>query len=121
MDTVPPLDPSDPAALLRAAAASLGGATPAGGSGVAGPAQHLPGSAAFLLASMLNHSCEPSLSVSWPHNNAVARFTAARDIAAHEQLTISYIDAEQGAAQRQATLRFAYGFACSCPRCREGA
>ncbi|KAL4448227.1 hypothetical protein ABPG75_005446 [Micractinium tetrahymenae] len=138
VDTVPPLDLSDPSALLRAAAASLGGSGAAAaafgaavpgsssggsssGSGAGSTAQHHPGSAAFLLASMLNHSCEPNLDISWPHNNAVARFTAARDIAAHEQLTISYIDAEQSAAQRQAALQFAYGFSCGCPRCREGA
>lgn len=128
VDTVPPLDLSaDPSALLRATAASLGGSTAAAatpyatiaGSG-GSAAQHRPGSAAFLLASLLNHSCEPNLDISWPRNNAVARFTAARDIAAHEQLTISYIDAGQGAAQRQAALQFAYGFACGCPRCREG-
>ena len=137
VDTVPPLDlTADPSALLRAAAASLGSSataaavpgtlTPGSSShssddGIGSPGQHLPGSAAFLLASLFNHSCEPNLVMSWPHNNAVARFTAARDIAAHEQLTISYIDAEQGAAQRRAALQFAYGFACRCPRCREGA
>ena len=48
VDTVPPLDTSDPAALLRAAAASLAGAD-------AGAAAHHTGSAAYLLASMLNH------------------------------------------------------------------
>lgn len=136
VDTVPPLDlTADPSALLRAAAASLGGSAAAAAvpgtftqgssgqssdSGTRHPGQHLTGSAAFLLASLFNHSCEPNLVVSWPHNNAVASFTAARDIAAHEQLTISYIDAEQGAAQRRAALQFAYGFACRCPRCREG-
>ena len=48
VDTVPPLDTSDPSALLRAAAASLSGAD-------AGAAAHHTGSAAYLLASMLNH------------------------------------------------------------------
>jgi len=48
VDTVPPLDASDPSALLRAAAASLSGAD-------AGAAAHRTGSAAYLLASMLNH------------------------------------------------------------------
>ena len=110
MDTIPPLDTSDPAALLRAASASLAGA--------ASPS-HRTGSAAYLLASMLNHSCEPNLDISFPANNAVAAFTAARDIARHEQLTISYVDVGQGVTQRRAALEFGYGFTCRCPRCLE--
>jgi len=144
VDTVPPLDLSDPAALLRAAAASLGGPPPsfdaaadltgaataedagtgataaAGEAGAEGSPAHHTGSAVYLLASMLNHSCEPNLDVTFPHNNGVVRFTAARDIARNEQLTISYIDAEQGTAARQHALEFAYGFRCRCPRCQEG-
>ena len=110
VDTVPPLDASDPSALLRAASASL--------AGTASVAHHT-GSAAYLLASMLNHSCEPNLDISFPGNNAVAAFTAARDIARNEQLTISYVDAGQGVAQRRRALEFGYGFTCRCPRCLE--
>lgn len=107
---MPPLDRSDPTALLRAAAASL--------SGAAAPT-HATGSAAFLLGSMLNHSCAPNLDVQWPENSAEVAFTAARDITAGEQLTISYIDSEQGVAARQDALSWGYGFACRCPRCVE--
>lgn len=54
VDTVPALPTLDHAALLRAATGLLSGTgTPA----------HATGSAAFLLASMLNHSCEPNLEV----------------------------------------------------------
>ncbi|KAI7842565.1 hypothetical protein COHA_003801 [Chlorella ohadii] len=114
VDTVPPLDASDPSALLRAAAASLSGAD-------AGAAAHHTGSAAYLLASMLNHSCEPNLDVTFPENNAVVSFVAARDISAHEQLTISYVDTGMGLQQRRSALQFGYGFTCGCPRCKEEA
>ena len=116
---MPPLDPSDPAALMRAAAASLGGGSLPGAAAAAG--QHHTGSAVYLLASMLNHSCEPCLDISFPRNDSFVRFSAARDIAAREQLTVSYIDAEQGTAGRQRQLEWAYGFTCRCPRCRDGA
>jgi SET and MYND domain-containing protein len=53
------------------------------------------GSALYLLASMFNHSCEPNMHVSFPHNDSTAVFTAARDIAAGEQLFISYLDTDQ--------------------------
>lgn len=112
VDTVPALDPSDPGALLRAAAAAI-----SGGGGL--PGEHQTGTAAFLLASMFNHSCEPNLAVTWPGNSAVVEMRAARDIAPGEQLTISYIDETLPRAQRQEALRFAYGFACGCPSCRE--
>ena len=107
-----PLDPSDPAALLRAASASLAGA---------GAAAHATGAAAYLLASMVNHSCEPSLDVAFPRNNAVLALTAARDIRAGEQLTIGYVDTGLPLARRRAELEFAYGFTCRCPRCVEEA
>jgi hypothetical protein len=77
-------------------------------------------SAAYLLASMFNHSCEPNVDVTSPRNNAVAAFRAARPIEAGEQLYISYIDQDGELAERQAELEFGYGFKCSCPRCREG-
>lgn len=113
VDTVPPLDTAlDPAALLRAAAASLAGA--------ASPV-HAAGSAIYLLASMLNHSCQPSLDVTFPRNDATLALVAARDVAAGEQLTVSYIDAGQGVAARREALRWAYGFVCACPRCVEEA
>lgn len=77
------------------------------------------GSALYLLASLYNHSCEPNVNVTFPNNDAVAVFTAARRIAAGEQLHITYTDVEQEADVRREYLAFAYGFTCQCVRCRE--
>jgi SET domain-containing protein len=77
------------------------------------------GSAIYITASLLNHSCDPNVIVSFPRGNATAVFSAARDVAAGEQLTISYMDSEQPVANRQEYLAFAYGFSCRCPRCIE--
>jgi SET and MYND domain-containing protein len=77
------------------------------------------GSALYLLASLFNHSCEPSVNVNFPGNDATAVFTAARRISAGEQLFISYTDTEQEVDVRQEYLAFAYGFKCQCTRCRE--
>jgi SET and MYND domain-containing protein len=46
-------------------------------------------------------------------------FTAARDIAAGEELTITYTDAEAAVSQRQQLLHWGYGFKCCCARCVE--
>ena len=45
--------------------------------------------------------------------------TAATRIAAGEQLCISYIDSTLPGEQRQQQLHWAYGFRCTCERCRE--
>lgn len=68
-------------------------------------------------ASAINHSCFP---------NAVQRFGpqgqieifVARDIAAHEEITIAYIDISYPYWKRQHSLSY-YGFHCSCSRCSE--
>ena len=66
-------------------------------------------------------SCEPNLDVTFPQNNALVALVASRDIAAREQLTISYTDTGLGLQQRRAALHFGYGFTCGCPRCVEEA
>jgi hypothetical protein len=111
VDTVPPLDMAgDPAALLKAAAAAVsGGGTPTSPQG----------SAAYLMSSMFNHSCEPNVDVTFPENNDQLTLVAATDLPRHTELTISYIDATAGRAARQEQLRFAYGFTCKCTRCAE--
>jgi hypothetical protein len=68
------------------------------------------GSALYLLGSLFNHSCEPNVHVTFPGNDSTAVFTAARQIAAGEQLFITYIDAGQELDARQEYLAFAYGF-----------
>jgi len=77
------------------------------------------GSAAYLVASLFNHSCEPNLDVVFPRNDATVALRAARDIEPGEQLSISYMDQGQPYAARQRHLRWAYGFACACALCRE--
>lgn len=48
-----------------------------------------------------------------------AVFTAARDIEPGEQVCISYINADLPVDIRQQQLQFAYGFHCSCAKCKE--
>ena len=78
------------------------------------------GTAAYLVASFLNHSCEPSLVQTFPGGDHRVRFTAARDIAEGEQLFTSYIDQDAPRAARREKLSWAYGFDCACPKCLDG-
>jgi hypothetical protein len=77
------------------------------------------GSALYLLASLYNHSCEPSVNINFPASDGTAVFTAARRISVGEQLHISYTDTEQEVDVRQQYLAFSYGFHCNCPRCTD--
>ncbi|KAI8111858.1 hypothetical protein M9435_004356 [Picochlorum sp. BPE23] len=77
------------------------------------------GSAVYVLASMLNHSCIPNVGVGFPRNTHEIRLTAERDISQHEQLCVSYIDSDAPVAERQQMLEFSYGFRCECEKCRE--
>lgn len=79
------------------------------------------GTAVYLLASLFNHSCGPNVDVTYPMNNSTAHFVAARDIAAGEQLCISYIDASMSVNARQQQLDWGYGFRCRCETCTEEA
>ncbi|GIL48648.1 hypothetical protein Vafri_5121 [Volvox africanus] len=99
-------DPSD----LAAAAAALVSDTAGGASS---------GSAVYLLASLFNHSCEPTLELSFPGLDGTAAFTAARDIAPGEELCVSYLDIGLPVHVRRQHLEWSYGFVCGCPRCRE--
>lgn len=81
----------------------------------------VPNSGRLAHASLTPRSCEPNLDVTFPGNNAIVSFVAARDISAREQLTISYVDTGMGLQQRRSALRFGYGFTCGCPRCTEEA
>lgn len=78
------------------------------------------GSAVYLLASMLNHSCQPNVDVTFPGNDAMISFVAAMDVPKHTELCISYIDADMSTKARQERLQFAYGFTCTCPKCVHG-
>ncbi|GLC55857.1 hypothetical protein PLESTB_001036400 [Pleodorina starrii] len=104
-----PLAGADPSDLAAAAAALV--------SGTAGGASS--GSAVYQLASLFNHSCEPTLELSFPSLDATAAFTAARDIAPGEELCVSYLDVGLPYAARRRHLEWSYGFVCGCARCRE--
>ncbi|GIL69527.1 hypothetical protein Vretifemale_455 [Volvox reticuliferus] len=99
-------DPSD----LAATAAALVASTAGGASS---------GSAVYLLSSLFNHSCEPNLELSFPDLNGAAAFTAARDIAPGEELSVAYLDIGLPVNVRRQHLEWSYGFVCGCPRCRE--
>lgn len=99
------------------AAAGRGGAE--GGFNLPDPGRG-NGTAAYLVASFLNHSCEPSLEQTFPGGDHRVRFTAARDIAEGEQLFTSYIDQNLSRGARREKLSWAYGFDCACPKCLDG-
>ena len=102
-------------ASLRAMAAgeAAGGAGDLGGG--AGN-----GTAAYVVSSFLNHSCEPPLAQSFAGGDHRISFTAARDIAEGEQLFTAYVDVEAPREARRGRLKWAYGFDCSCPKCLDG-
>ena len=78
------------------------------------------GTALYGAPSLLNHSCDPNVDVSWPHD-ATATFRAARAIERDEPLTVAYVDVDVDVAARREKLAFAYGFECGCERCVEEA
>eukprot|EP00727_Mastigamoeba_balamuthi_P014378 m51a1_g9565 hypothetical protein (609) ;mRNA; r:910920-912829 len=76
------------------------------------------GVALMTTGSMFNHSCEPS--AAWEGSldtGNTLRFVAARDIAAGEEVTISYVDQSAEWVLRQRALVGQYGFLCRCPKC----
>lgn len=105
------------------------------------------GLAVYRLASCLNHSCSPNATQSFhhcldavasdkhvidetpkqeqeheqdccrSHSNVNISITADRDIAAGEEICISYVDITKARWVRQQVLWEKYGFICQCPRC----
>ena len=71
-------------------------------------------------ASFFNHSCDPNALISVGETHAVS-FVAAREIAAGEEVCISYVATDLPHAERQHIFRHKYGFECACPVCRAGA
>ncbi|KAI0206406.1 hypothetical protein F4808DRAFT_118711 [Astrocystis sublimbata] len=67
-------------------------------------------------SSLLNHDCRPNLAF-FVDKNLTHQTHAVRDIAAGEELTISYLDALQVRSARQERTRDSLGFACSCAQC----
>ena len=65
----------------------------------------------------LNHSCRPNAVVVF-ERDSTATVAALRDIAAGEEVLISYIEEDRPLAVRRADL-VDYGFVCMCERCVE--
>ena len=121
-----------PPALARADLAarvlrenSFGVGAPSPESEAAGGAygQGSQGRAVYPAVAMANHSCLPSARASQEGageaDEAVPRrvLEARRDLAAGEEVTISYIPVTWMRAPRRRVLQTSWGFACDCPRC----
>ncbi|KAF2034793.1 SET domain-containing protein [Setomelanomma holmii] len=67
----------------------------------------------------LNHSCLPNAIFSPSYETGNVDIIAIRDIAAHEEVEISYICRIYYASrtERQKLLRDIWGFVCACPHC----
>jgi hypothetical protein len=76
----------------------------------------------YTLHSHMNHSCSPNVSVRHvDHRTALSRITviAKRNIAAGEELVVTYVDPSLGVRERRSQL-VAWGFGqCECDRCVE--
>merc|ERR1712007_414226 len=77
----------------------------------------MKGHGLFARLSAVNHSCEPNAEVLYVGSSTLI-LVARRQIAAGEEICISYIDhEEEDADERQRDLQ-SYGFRCDCRRCR---
>jgi Cupin-like domain/SET domain len=83
----------------------------------------LDGTAMYSTTCKMNHSCDPNIMVvyrrlpGWGRHFPLTAFSVTtRDVAAGEELTISYIDANESYEERTKALG-SYGFTCRCHRC----
>ena len=77
------------------------------------------GSCFYALQSCLNHSCAPNAHAFKRKDvdtDGSAVILAKRDIAAGEEVLLSYINESAPYHERQNALKD-YGFTCACPRC----
>lgn len=74
------------------------------------------GCALSVLMGWHNHDCLPSAQAIVDAAGLVT-IQALRDIAADEEVKISYVDATQDYEERRRTLEAHYGFECKCGRC----
>ena len=75
------------------------------------------GRACFPLAALLNHSCDPNCSRASQVSPWILSFQTTREVAAGEELCISYIDTNLPRSSRQYELKSVYSFDCLCERC----
>ena len=69
----------------------------------------------YLAASCFNHACAPNCEQR--ADGCCMKVTALRDVAAGEELTITYIELPQLAVDRQEDLSSGYYFQCQCALC----
>ncbi|EJD05468.1 SET domain-containing protein [Fomitiporia mediterranea MF3/22] len=74
------------------------------------------------LAGLLNHSCDPNVSVVFPRilsadKEPALHIVAIQDIPADSELLTSYVDVTLPVLQRQKDLKETYSFNCSCHSC----
>ncbi|KAI0253604.1 hypothetical protein BJV78DRAFT_1098144, partial [Lactifluus subvellereus] len=62
-------------------------------------------------------SCAPNALFRWNQEMFAAEVRALRPIARGEEVTMCYIPELEGYSSRQARLRDAYGFTCTCELC----
>ncbi|GLH16614.1 hypothetical protein R5R35_003652 [Gryllus longicercus] len=78
------------------------------------------GSALYALQSACNHSCEPNAAPNFPYSNFQLVMCAVRDIAAGEEICVSYLDdcaLGRSRHSRHKILRENYLFTCHCSKC----
>ena len=73
------------------------------------------GQGIYKQASVVNHSCQPNMTVSFSGREMIAM--PIKDIKAGEELTVSYVELASLAAERNDALQARYGFRCKCDRC----
>lgn len=76
------------------------------------------GKAIYLNAAYFNHNCNPNVvSNSRDYTNKVV-FTANRDIAIGDELTVSYVNTGISLEERGKVLKSVYDFNCVCSKCK---
>ncbi|TKA26514.1 hypothetical protein B0A50_05351 [Salinomyces thailandicus] len=86
-----------------------------GGEGIDGNRRKAAG--VFFEASRINHSCIPNATSQWEPSLQSLTVHAIEDIAAGEEITISYVEALRKREERQQSLKGRYNFDCDCPAC----
>ncbi|XP_042207985.1 SET and MYND domain-containing protein 5-like isoform X2 [Homarus americanus] len=80
------------------------------------------GSGLYPLQSSCNHSCNPNAMPTFPYNNFHLVMTAVKDIAAGDEICVSYLDEcnlNRSRHSRISILRENYLFTCRCSKCEE--
>jgi hypothetical protein len=75
------------------------------------------GSAVYATLARINHSCAPNARQEHVISTGDERVVASRDIAAGEEVNISYIDICQPTSRRREQLLASYRFNCVCKSC----